>query len=342
MDINLNNCNIQNTFELPSPLNLKNELQLDNTSKKLVIKSRNSIKDILNGKSNKKLVVIGPCSIHNYNSAIEYAKFLKKQIDLYSDKLEIVMRTYITKPRTTIGWKGYIYDPDLNNSHDIKKGIYLSRKLILDILKIGVPCSMEHVDTIIPQFFDDLVSWAAIGARTSESQVHRELVSGLSTPVGFKNATNGDIMVAVNGIKTASKSHNFIGCNENGKISSFSTKGNPNTHIILRGGSNGPNYYNDCINDTYIILENNRVNTSIIVDCSHDNCNKDFKKQLFVIENVIKQINQGQNKIKGIMIESNLVEGKQSIDSNTLIYGKSITDACINIYDTEKLLKLFN
>ena len=331
--------NIYDYVSLPAPEYLKNKFPLDKKLTDFVNNTRISIKNILDKKDKRKLVIIGPCSIHNYKVALEYASFLKKQRDKYGDKLEIVMRTYFSKPRTNIGWKGFVYDPYLNNTNNIESGLTLARELLIDILNIGVPCTMEHVDTIIPQYFDDVLSWAAIGARTTESQIHRELASGISTPVGFKNSTDGNIDIAVNAIQTSNNPHCFLGCVYDGKISMIRTKGNSYCHIILRGGKDKPNYYKKDVENTIKTLKQKNLMTSIIIDCSHGNSKKQYKNQLVVCENVCEQMKSNDD-IIGVMIESNLVEGNQKITDEPLIYGKSVTDGCVNLVDSEKMLTM--
>lgn len=335
--MSLEDKRVKNKTILISPLELKNQLPISDKTKEFILQSRINIKNILNNENNRLVVIVGPCSIHDYGAALEYAKFLKSQKKKYSSKLEIVMRTYFSKPRTIIGWKGFIYDSHLDGSFNISEGLFLARKLLIEILDLGIACSMEHVDTIIPQYFDDLLSYGAIGARTSESQIHRELASGISTPIGFKNGTSGNIDIAINAIKCANNEHTFLGTNYEGNICSVETLGNPLGHLILRGGTNGPNYYEKNILESIKYLEKSKVNTSIIVDCSHGNSLKKHKNQIIVCENIAKQIKNGNTNIKGVMIESNLLDGNQNIDCKPLIYGKSVTDACINLDDTDKM-----
>ena len=342
------NKNVYNIIPLINPSHIKDDIKIDELNYNFVIDTREIIQDIIDKKNNKLLVIIGPCSIHDYDVAIEYASFIKEQRVLYKDTLEIVMRTYFSKPRTTIGWKGLIYDPDINNTFDIERGLKLSRKLLIDIIKMGVPTSMEHVDTIFPQYFDDLISWSAIGARSVESQIHRELASGISTPLGFKNNTDGNIDVAINAITTANQSHSFIGCDEYGKVSKIMTNGNNHCNIILRGGIK-PNYDEESVKSTIDKLKKKDLNSTVIIDCSHGNCQKVYKNQINVCECVCNQIENKNVDIVGIMIESNLVEGSQSINCNIeecdkekLVYGQSITDGCINLIDSANLLKQLN
>ena len=336
------NARIKFLHPLRTPQDILHELPLTSEKEELVVSTRKEIQNILEHKSNKIFIIVGPCSIHDPKSALEYAKFLRGQIDKYRDKLVIVMRTYFSKPRTIGGWKGYINDPKLDNTYDINYGLFSARKLLLDILELGVPCSMEQLDTIIPQYFNDLLSWSAIGARTTESQVHRELASGISTPIGFKNSTDGNIDVAINAIKCSALEHFFMGCNMEGNISAIQTLGNPYGHIILRGSNHGPNYDSEYILDTEQKLAVKNLPINIVVDASHGNSNKDFRNQYAVVENICQQINKGNKSVKGLMIESNIIEGKQNINDNPLIYGKSVTDGCVNLETTEKILeKLF-
>ncbi len=331
---------IKSIVTLESPDNIRSQYPINEQQKSVVTACRKEIEDILDGKSHKLILVMGPCSIHNTAEAVDYAHFIKKLIDRYSDNLTIVMRTYFAKPRTTVGWKGLIYDPDLDGSYKIHQGIPKARKVLLDILSLGVPCSMEHLDTISPQYFDDLLSWAAIGARTTESQVHRELASGISTPIGFKNGTGGSLALAVNAIEASRLPHFFMGCDSSGKISSISTLGNPYGHVILRGGSTGPNYGTKHVEELTNLLKKKSLAENIFIDFSHGNSEKKFKRQLDVCENVCGQISGGNMSIKGVMVESNLVEDRQDINNTPLDYGKSITDACVGLIDSEKIVAM--
>jgi len=333
------NTKIDCIQELTTPDALIKQLPIDDHLAEFIKTTRENIENILDKQTNRFIVIIGPCSIHNYQEALDYAEFIKKMRIRYNDKMEIVMRTYFSKPRTTIGWKGLIYDPDLNNTFDIEKGLVLARKLLIDILKLEVPCSMEHLDTISPQYFDDLLSWAAIGARTSESQVHRELASGVSTPIGFKNGTGGSLLLAVNGIEACSKSHRFMGCNKDGKISIVKTKGNKYGHVILRGSQDGPNYHKETVDQLRSLLQQKNLPENVIIDFSHGNSNKQHKKQLEVCDDICKQIKAGDSIIKGVMIESNIIQGRQDILSVPLRYGQSVTDACIDLFDSEIILE---
>ena len=294
-------------------------------------------RDNLDDKDDRVLVVVGPCSIHDPESATEYGKKLIEQNIHFKENLLIVMRVYFEKPRTTVGWKGLINDPDLNESYQIGKGVEMARKLLIDLAKLNLPAGTEFLDPISPQYITDIISWGAIGARTAESQIHRELASGLSCPIGIKNATNGGLKVAIDGIQAANHSHVFLGATKEADIAMLKTAGNNDTHIILRGGKE-PNYDKDSINETLIALREAEVNESIMIDASHGNSQKQFKRQLPVIEEISEQIISGNNSIKGVMIESHLVEGNQKI-SDSLTYGQSITDACIGWEDTVSCLK---
>ena len=337
----IRNINIDKGETLNTPNKLKEDYPVSSDDLKLVLDKRKEIRDILNGKSNKLIIVIGPCSIHSEKVALEYAQFMVKMNTLYGDKLCLIMRTYLSKPRTCMGWKGYLYQPDITQEPNLNKGLELSRKLLLNITRLGVTCSMEYLDTISPQYFDDLLVWGAIGARTSESQVHRELVSGLSTPVGFKNSISGEITNVVNSIKCSKQKHTFLGCNGNGEISSITSRGNNDCHLILRGSDKGPNYKKLEVLKAVLELEDKNVNKSIIIDCSHGNSGKDYKKQKGVALEILETIKSGVGEIKGIMIESNLKEGNQKI-SEELVYGQSITDSCINLIESEEIIKIYH
>jgi 3-deoxy-7-phosphoheptulonate synthase len=305
---------------------------------KNVISARKQIKKIIDGKDSRLIIIVGPCSIHDPNIAIDYAKKLKELIPKVNKKLFIVMRVYFEKPRTTVGWKGLINDPDLNGTFDINKGIRLSRSLLLEFSKMGLPCGTEFLDLISPQYIAYLISWGAIGARTAESQTHRELASGMSCPIGIKNGTNGALKPAIDGIQAANHSHVFFSTTKEGNVSVFRTSGNSDSHIILRGGKE-PNFSKNDIEKTLTALIEAGVNESIMVDASHGNSQKQFKKQIEVINNLAEQISEGNGSLRGLMLESNLVEGNQSISDN-LTYGQSITDACMNWSDTLECLQV--
>lgn len=307
----------------------------------LVETTRDAVARILHGHDDRLVVIVGPCSIHDVEAAMDYARRLKTLADKLSGELLVIMRTYFEKPRTTVGWKGLINDPDLDQSFKINKGIRLARKLLLDVNALGLPVSLEFLDTISPQFTSDLISWGAIGARTTESQLHRELTSGLSMPVGFKNGTSGNAKVAVDAAVASSQPHNFLGLNEHGLASIVRTKGNKNCHVILRGGSDGPNYEQKFIAEAAVLLRKAKQPSKIMVDCSHGNSRKVHANQLKVVNYLASIVAEGDMNILGVMIESNIVEGNQSLgdDPSELVYGQSITDACIHWDDTVTALK---
>ena len=334
------NTRIIDRQKVPAPYELVNKHPINDEISKLVYGTRNEISQILHNKDDRLLVVSGPCSIHDTESALEYASWLKTQSDRYKDNLLIVMRVYFEKPRTTVGWKGLINDPDLDGSYKISKGVEMARKLLIDIAGLDMPAGTEFLDPISPQYVTDLISWGAIGARTAESQIHRELASGLSCPIGIKNGTNGSLKAAIDGIQAANHSHVFLGATKEAEIAMLKTAGNSDAHIILRGGKS-PNYDEDSINQTLTALMEAEVNESIMVDASHGNSQKKFKEQINVIKNIGDQISSGNHNLKGVMIESHINEGNQSISSN-LKYGQSITDACINLDDTSKCLEILN
>lgn len=338
MDYQTDNTRIVERLDIIPPINLLEEMPISEKISSLVYGTRNEISSILHGKDDRLLVVCGPCSIHNPDSAIEYATKLKEQYELLNKDLLIVMRVYFEKPRTTVGWKGLINDPDLNGTFDINKGIRLSRSLLLEFGKMGLPCGTEFLDLISPQYIADLISWGAIGARTAESQTHRELASGMSCPIGIKNGTNGALKPAIDGIQAANHSHVFFSTTKEGNVSVFRTSGNSDSHIILRGGKK-PNFSKNDIEKTLTALTEADVNKSIMVDASHGNSQKQFKKQIQVINNLAEQISGGNGSLRGLMLESNLVEGNQSISDN-LTYGQSITDACMNWSDTLECLQV--
>jgi len=324
--------------ELSTPEEVRQEIALNEIAAKTILNSRKTIENILDEKDERIFVVIGPCSIHDPKAAIEYAEKLKKLSDKVSDNLFIIMRVYFEKPRTTVGWKGLINDPMLDGSFKINDGIRIGRKLLLDIINLEIPTGTEYLDLISPQYIADLISWGAIGARTTESQCHRELASGLSCPIGFKNGTDGNLQITFDAIKSASGAHHFLSVTKEGNSAIFSTSGNPYCHVILRGGTNKINYDSKSIDDVSARLDKANLPQQIIVDCSHANSMKDHKKQMTVINDLAEQLSKGEKRIKGLMIESNIVEGNQNINDPNLVYGKSVTDACIGWEDTEKAL----
>ena len=339
----LDNVNIDNQEILITPEELKRQLPATEEVKRGISQNREIVRSIIDGKDKRLLLIVGPCSIHNPQEAIDYATKLKAVSESLNDKLFIVMRAYFEKPRSTVGWKGLINDPHLDDSFKIAEGLAMARKLLLEISKLGLPLANEALDPITPQYLQELFSWTAIGARTSESQTHREMASGLSCPVGFKNGTDGSLDVALNALQSVKSPHRFLGISPDGKVSIVTTKGNAHAHVVLRGGTNGPNYYPENIAVCEEELESIGATQAIMVDCSHANSNKDHTKQGSVLEAVAEQISVGNKSIRGVMLESNLNPGNQKVDSSQeLQYGVSITDACIGWEETERLLRDFH
>lgn len=338
MTANTDDLRIQKTTELISPEQLVADLGVSDTGAKTVANARHTIHNILRGEDDRLLAIVGPCSIHDPAAAREYAAKLKVVADDLSEDIFVVMRVYFEKPRTTVGWKGLINDPDLNNTFQIGKGLNLARHLLSDLADMGMPTGTEYLDLISPQYYADLISWGAIGARTTESQTHRELSSGLSCPVGFKNATDGDIQVAIDAIKSASQPHNFLSVTKQGRSAIFQTTGNEDCHIILRGGKH-PNYDMFSVDDASGMLVKAGLASRIMIDASHANSRKIPARQVDVTRDIANQIRRGSRSIFGLMIESNLVEGRQDVvDGQSLTYGQSITDACMSWDDTEILM----
>jgi len=333
----ITNLRVQSFTKLISPHEIALEIPIHDKTAKTIAQGRNDFINILNGKDKRFVVVTGPCSIHDLKSAIEYAEKIKGAINKYGDKLFIIMRVYFEKPRTATGWKGLINDPYLDKTYNVETGIKIARKLLIDINELGVPVGTEFLDPITAAYIGALVSWGAIGARTIESQTHRQMTSGLSAPVGFKNNSNGNLDVAINAMQIAKSSHSFLGIDDNGNCSIVKTNGNSDTHIILRGGGGKPNYYMEDIKKCEKKLEAKGFTPKIMVDCSHENSGKDPAKQSIVIKDIITQKENGNKSIFGIMLESNLFDGNQKI-TDKLKYGVSITDACIGWEETEKLL----
>ncbi|CAM2834134.1 3-deoxy-7-phosphoheptulonate synthase [Glaesserella parasuis] len=338
----LHNVNICDEKVLLTPKGLKQEFPLPEHLRKQIEESRKVISDIIHKRDKRQLIVIGPCSIHDPVSALEYAKKLKVLADKVSDKLYIVMRVYFEKPRTTVGWKGLINDPNLNGTFDVEKGLRIARKLLLDLAELGLPLATEALDPISPQYLADLFSWSAIGARTTESQTHREMASGLSMAVGFKNGTDGNLGVAINAMQASAMGHSFIGINQQGQVTVLHTKGNPDGHVILRGGKS-PNFEAQYVQECEQALRKAGLPEAIMIDCSHGNSNKDYRRQPLVAENVLQQLVAGNQSIIGLMIESHLFAGNQSSEQpfEQMQYGVSITDACIDWQTTETLLTDF-
>ncbi|MES9992930.1 MAG: 3-deoxy-7-phosphoheptulonate synthase AroG [Candidatus Thiodiazotropha sp.] len=325
--------------ELSPPALIHQELPLSEKAADTVYAARKQIHRILHDEDDRLLVIIGPCSVHDPKAALEYAHRLQPVRERLKADLEVVMRVYFEKPRTTVGWKGLINDPTLDDRFEINKGLRLARKLLLDINNLGIPAGTEYLDLISPQYIADLISWGAIGARTTESQAHRELASGLSCPVGFKNATNGSMRVALDAIRSSSRPHHFLSVTKEGRSAIFSTHGNQDCHVILRGGSR-PNYDSESINIAAEEMESNGLKPRLMVDFSHANSRKQHPRQLLVGRDVASQVARGDQRIMGAMIESFLIEGRQDrIEGKTLTYGQSITDACISWEDSEPLLE---
>lgn len=337
----LENVNVASQEQLITPEALKQELPLSEKAAQTVERGRQAIYDIMDGNDHRLFIVVGPCSIHDVDAAREYAAKLRKLADELSDTLLIVMRVYFEKPRTTVGWKGLINDPHLNDTFDIEQGLHIGRRLLLDISELGLPTATEALDPISPQYLQDTISWSAIGARTTESQTHREMSSGLSMAIGFKNGTDGSLDVAVNAMKSVSHPHSFLGINQQGQVAIIRTRGNNYGHVVLRGGGGKPNY--DSVNVALCerALDKAGLRQSIMVDCSHANSSKDPGIQPLVIQDIAHQILEGNQSIQGLMVESHLNWGNQSIPANLddLKYGVSVTDACIDWETTEKALR---
>ena len=334
------NTHIKDSHTLITPHEIKTKLPLTESAEKTVLRARKEIEAILAGQDNRKFIVVGPCSIHDIKAAEEYSKRLKLLSERVKDKLLLIMRVYFEKPRTTVGWKGLINDPDMDDSFHIEKGLLIARSLLLKLAELGLPTATEALDPIVPQYIDELIAWSAIGARTTESQTHREMASGLSMPVGFKNGTDGSIEVALNALQSARIPHHFLGINQKGQVSIFKTTGNAYGHVILRGGNRQPNFDAANVKVAEEKLKQANLLPRIVIDCSHGNSNKDYQLQASVLENVIQQIMDGNTSIVGMMLESNLHEGNQPIPSNLeqLKYGISVTDKCIGWEETEKII----
>ena len=331
------NLNIVDVFPLTSPKKLKEKLPVSENAADTVIQARNTIKRVLAGEERRLLMIVGPCSIHDPEAARDYALRLKKLAVEVSETILIVMRVYFEKPRTTVGWKGLINDPDLDGSHKVNKGIELARKILLETNNLGLPCATETLDPITPQYLADLISWSAIGARTTESQTHREMASGLSMPVGFKNGTDGGLNVALNAMNSALQQHHFLGINPEGISSVIQTSGNPHVHLVLRGGNNGPNYDAVSVHIAADALASGGLPKAIMIDCNHANSGKDPSRQELVLRNTIMQIKDGDQSIIGTMIESNINGGNQLIKPK-MKYGVSVTDACLDWENTHRII----
>ncbi|MBB3103956.1 3-deoxy-7-phosphoheptulonate synthase [Azomonas macrocytogenes] len=337
-DLPINDLNIDSNITLITPEELKAELPLSEPAEANVSQARQVVRNILDGTDHRLFVVIGPCSIHDIEAAHDYAKRLKALAEQVSDSLFLIMRVYFEKPRTTVGWKGLINDPYMDDSFKIQDGLRIARRLLLELAEMGLPTATEALDPISPQYLQDLITWAAIGARTTESQTHREMASGLSSAVGFKNGTDGSLTVAINALQSVSRPHRFLGINQSGSVSIVTTKGNPYGHVVLRGGNGKPNYDSVSVTLCEQQLTKAGIKPNIMIDCSHANSNKDPALQPLVMTNITNQICEGNDSIVGLMIESHIGQGSQSIpkDLSQLKYGVSITDACIGWETTEK------
>lgn len=341
-----NDLRITGVEPLISPEELKREFPIGEEIAALVVAGREAVRNIIKKRDRRLLAVVGPCSIHDPKAALEYAERLGRLRRQVADRIYVIMRVYFEKPRTTVGWRGLITDPHLNGSYDIAEGLRIARKLLLDITALGVPVGSEMLDPIVPQYIADLITWAAIGARTTESQIHRELASGLSMPVGFKNGTDGSLQSATNALVSTRDSHCFIGIDQNGRTCVLRTSGNEDSHVILRGGKRGPNFEQKFIEESEALLQKLGLNPSIMVDCSHDNSGKNYRLQKGVLESILDSVEaqraRGDGSIVGFMVESNLFEGNQKIpaDITKLRYGVSITDECVGWETTEEMLML--
>jgi 3-deoxy-7-phosphoheptulonate synthase len=340
MDSQIHNVNVVSKTDMPTPAEVKSALPLDAATEKSIIASRQVIRDIHDGRDPRLFAVVGPCSIHDIGAAHEYAAKLKGLADEIADTIVVLMRVYFEKPRTTVGWKGLINDPYMDDSFHVEKGICMARELLLYLAQSGLPTATEALDPIMPQYLGDLVTWTAIGARTTESQTHREMASGLSTPVGFKNGTDGSLGVAINALESAGQPHHFMGINQDGRTAVFHTRGNPYGHTVLRGGGGRPNYDSVSIALCEQELAAAGLPEKVVVDCSHANSNKDHNLQPLVARDCVEQILSGNHSIIGLMLESNLEAGNQSIgtDPKQLEYGVSVTDACMDWQTTEDVL----
>ena len=331
---------VESIRPLLPPAILLEELPLSDKGSQVVARARKEVARILSGEGDRLIVIVGPCSIHDPEAGLEYARRLEAVADELSEDLRIVMRVYFEKPRTTVGWKSLINDPNLDGSFAINEGLRLARRLLLDLAELGLPSGCEFLDPITPQFISDLVTWGAIGARTTENQVHRELASGLSMPVGFKNGTDGGVQIAIDAVRAAAHHHRFLGVTEQGLAGIVSTRGNPDCHVILRGGQEGPNYDPSHVQKTLAALRDAKLPARLMVDASHGNSDKDFRRQPVVARDVASQVAQGEAGIIGVMLESFLVEGRQDLkDRRTLVHGQSITDACLSWETTVPVLR---
>ena len=340
MNNRIHNKNIESETVITSPIELKKTIPVSDKGKENILTSRKTVDNIFSGKDERLMVIVGPCSIHDIGAAKEYALKLKSLQEEVKESVYLVMRVYFEKPRTTVGWKGLISDPDMDNSLDVEKGLRQGREFLAWLADEGIPSATEALNPITPQYLGDLISWCAIGARTTESQTHREMSSGLSMTVGFKNGTDGNLNMAINAIKACSSPQSFLGINDEGQISTFKAMGNKSSHIVLRGGAK-PNYNKDDIIKCENLLKENGLAARIMIDCSHDNSNQDYRNQGKVIEDITNQIAAGNKSIFGLMLESNLFSGKQKIldKKEEMQYGVSVTDGCIDWLETHKVIK---
>ena len=333
------NLNILRFDALPTPGQIKNDLPATEAVADQVTQARDAVQRILTDQDPRCLIITGPCSVHDPEAILEYATRLQNLQERVRDRILLVMRAYFEKPRTTVGWKGMLYDPHLDDSCDIGEGLRLCRKLLLDISKLGVPVATEFLEPIVPHYMADLVTWAAVGARTTESQIHRQMVSGLSMPVGFKNATNGDLNAAIAAIQASRSAHAFLGINDEGQVVLARTRGNQNGHLVLRGGTRGPNYGAEYVAFARVLLKKADCPNGLVIDCSHANSHKDYRQQRHAFLDVTAQRAQSGPRIAGLMLESHLMAGSQTLtDAGTLTYGQSVTDACIGWEETEELI----
>ncbi|MDP6164075.1 MAG: 3-deoxy-7-phosphoheptulonate synthase [Candidatus Thioglobus sp.] len=340
MSNQIHNKNIESETVITSPIGLRQLISVSEQGKENILSSRKTVEDIFLGNDERLIVIVGPCSIHDIKAAKEYALKLQSLQKEVEKSIYIIMRVYFEKPRTTVGWKGLISDPDMDNSLDVEKGLRQGRELLVWLAEEGIPTGTEALNPITPQYLADLISWCAIGARTTESQTHREMSSGLSMPVGFKNGTDGNLTMAINAIKACSSKQSFLGINDQGQISTFKAKGNKSSHIILRGGAQ-PNYDKDAVANCEKLLKENGLSERIMIDCSHDNSNQDYRNQGKVVEDINSQLLSGNKSIFGLMLESNLFSGKQKIleNKNDMQYGVSVTDGCIDWKETEEVIR---
>ncbi len=340
MHATTSDLHVVETRPLVPPAVLHGELPISDAAATTVQQARERIQAILHGRDQRLLVIVGPCSVNDIDAAQEYAGFIAEMRQRHGAELEVVMRVYFEKPRTTVGWKGLINDPHLDGSYDINTGLKLARGLLLHLAEMGLPAATELLDPVVPQYIADLISWTAIGARTTESQTHREMASGLSMPIGFKNGTDGSISTAINAVEAAARSHHFLGINHQGYASIITTTGNPDGHVVLRGGKRGTNYHPEAIEEAAQQLEAVGLPCRLMVDCSHGNSNKDYRRQAEVAARVAEQVRGGSTHVMGVMLESHLVAGNQKIpaDLSQLTYGQSITDACIDTATTAAVL----